>query len=228
MSDYQVAFFVGLFGSIHCIGMCGPLMFAVPFTGSARWQLFADRLLYQLGRILSYSLLGAIAGIIGRQVWLSGIQNGLSIVSGVLIVMAGLSRVFKWWAAGSAITAKLMAPLNKLLAYALKHRAGHFAIGMLNGFLPCGFVYLALVGAVNMNSVGGAAGFMLWFGLGTLPLLYAAAIGAGFVNTTVRTRLNRVVPYFMILLGFWFVARGLELNVPYLSPPAAKAAQQCQ
>ncbi|GAB2700407.1 sulfite exporter TauE/SafE family protein [Mucilaginibacter koreensis] len=218
MSDNEVAFFVGLFGSVHCIGMCGPLAFAVPVNRGGHWLMVADKLLYNLGRTLSYSLLGAIVGLAGRQLWLAGLQQWVSILSGVLILLASASRLFSLQVGKADITTALFKPFNRLLAYALNKKAGHLVIGMLNGFLPCGFVYLALIGAVNTNSVSASAQYMFWFGMGTMPLMLAATIGSGFITQPLRLKLNRLVPYVMVLLGCWFLLRGLNLNIPYLSP----------
>ncbi|RVU02847.1 sulfite exporter TauE/SafE family protein [Mucilaginibacter limnophilus] len=220
MSNAQVAFFIGLFGSIHCIGMCGPLAFAVPFTGNSNLLLVWDKLIYQAGRVISYGVLGLIAGLIGKQLWMAGLQQGISIASGVLIIMAAASRLFKWRMAVSRLD--VFAPFNRLLGYALKNRMGHLFIGMLNGLLPCGFVYLALVGAINTGSVTSSAFFMLWFGAGTVPLMLAATLGAGLLTPLVRTRISRAMPYFMLFLGVWFILRGLALDIPYISP--AKSA----
>jgi uncharacterized protein len=228
MSAYQVAFYIGLFGSIHCIGMCGPLAFAIPSAAGSRWLLIRDKLVYQLGRIISYSLLGLLIGIIGRQLWLLGLQQGVSIISGVLIMAAAFSRLFKISFIKSKTGGKLFSVVNKTVIYAINHRWGHLFIGLLNGLLPCGFVYLALVGAVNTPSAVKAMTYMFWFGAGTLPLMFLAAVSSGFVNTAVRRKLNMVVPYFMIVLGAWFVLRGLSLDIPYLSPVIKAAQNLCQ
>lgn len=228
MSDWQVAFFIGLFGSVHCIGMCGPLMLAVPFNGRSAWLLAFDKLLYQFGRTISYVILGLLVGMIGKQIWLANIQNGLSIVSGVLIVLAALSRLIKHSFKSSGIAIKLMQPFNTMLVWALKKRTGHLITGMLNGLLPCGFVYLALVGAVNTGTVINSAKFMFCFGMGTLPLMFAAALSSGFFTVSLRRKLNTIVPYFMLCLGIWFVLRGLALDVPYLSPPGMDAPAVCK
>ncbi|MFD2145415.1 sulfite exporter TauE/SafE family protein [Mucilaginibacter antarcticus] len=115
---------------------------------------------------------------------------------------------------------------NKLLHYALKQRTGHLFIGMLNGLLPCGFVYLAMVGALNTPSSFTAAQYMFWFGAGTLPLMLLATIGSGFMGYSFRRRINKAIPYVMVCLGCWFILRGLNLNIPYLSPakPSADSA----
>ncbi|HJP61913.1 MAG TPA: sulfite exporter TauE/SafE family protein [Mucilaginibacter sp.] len=228
MSAYQVAFYIGLFGSVHCIGMCGPLAFAIPTATGNRWLFVWDKFVYQLGRIISYSLLGLVIGLIGKQLWLLGLQRGVTIASGVLILMAAFSRLFKLSFMKSRGGNRFFLAVNKMVVYAVNRRWGHIFIGMLNGLLPCGFVYLALAGAINTSSAGNAMQYMFWFGLGTLPLMFLATVGSGFINLEVRRKLNLVVPYFMVLLGAWFILRGLSLNIPYLSPVINAAQNFCQ
>jgi uncharacterized protein len=218
MSNSEIAFFIGLFGSVHCVGMCGPLAFAVPSVQNRWWLVVADKVLYNAGRIITYSVLGLIIGLIGRQLWLYGLQQGVSLVSGILIIIAGGSRIFKIRPLNSSFIAALLLPVNRLLNYALKHHAGHLAVGLLNGFLPCGFVYLALVGAINTASPVAAAQYMFWFGLGTFPLMLLATVSSGFAGPVLRRRINKAIPYFMVCLGIWFLFRGLQLDIPYLSP----------
>ncbi|UOE46272.1 sulfite exporter TauE/SafE family protein [Mucilaginibacter sp. SMC90] len=219
MSNNQIAFFIGLFGSVHCIGMCGPLAFAVPVSQNRWWLIIADKLLYNIGRVITYTFLGLLIGLIGKQLWLYGLQQGVSLLSGMLIIMAGFSRLFKLRRSSKMKPAHMMlSPINRLLQYALKHQAGHLIVGLLNGFLPCGFVYLALVGAVNSPSPVDAAGYMFWFGMGTFPLMLVATISSGFIGPAVKRRINRAMPYLMVCLGLWFILRGLNLNIPYLSP----------
>jgi hypothetical protein len=228
MSTYQIAFYIGLFGSIHCIGMCGPLAFAIPTGDKLRWLFVWDKLVYQVGRIISYSLLGLLIGLIGKQLWLLGLQRGVTIASGILILIAASSRLFKLSFINSQKGNRFFSAINRMVVYAVNHRWGHIFIGMLNGLLPCGFVYLALVGAINTASAGSAMQYMFWFGLGTLPLMFLATIGSGFINLNVRRKLNLVVPYFMVLLGAWFILRGLSLDIPYLSPAIRAAQNFCQ
>ena len=218
MSNNEVAFFIGLFGSVHCVGMCGPLALAIPSYQNKWWIIVLEKLLYNFGRIITYSLLGLLIGVIGRQLWLYGLQQDVSILSGILIIFAGLSRIFKLYLRPNKYFSIPVSAFNKLLHYALKHRAGHLFIGMLNGLLPCGFVYLAMVGAVNTPSPISAGQFMFWFGVGTLPLMLLATIGSGFVGYALRRRINKIIPYVMVCLGCWFILRGLSLDIPYLSP----------
>jgi sulfite exporter TauE/SafE len=226
MSEQYLAFMIGLLGSVHCIGMCGPLAFAVPSLQQGAGWLILDKGLYQLGRIISYCVLGLIIGLIGIQLWMAGIQQGVSIFTGLLIIMAACSRIFKIAFRGNANI--LLKPFHRLFGYALKHKANHLIIGMINGLLPCGFVYLALAGAVNMPDIKGAIGYMFFFGLGTAPLMMIAAMTVGLTGTIMRNRINKVVPYLMVCLGIWFILRGLELNIPYLSPAPHNAGAICK
>lgn len=218
MSSNQLAFFIGLFGSIHCVGMCGPLVFAIPVIENKWWLIVADRVLYNLGRVVTYTLLGLVIGIIGRQLWIYGLQQFVSIIAGMLIVLAATSRILKLHARNSRLTAMLFVPVNKLLTYALKHHDGHFVVGLINGLLPCGFVYLALVGAINTSSSLAAAQYMFWFGAGTFPLMLIATVSSGFITVPLRNRINKAIPYLMLVLGCWFIIRGFDINIPYLSP----------
>lgn len=218
MSNGQIAFFIGLFGSIHCIGMCGPLAFAIPVNNNNWWRILSDKLLYNSGRVISYSVLGFLIGFIGHQLWLNGLQQGISLFSGLLIIMAGLSRIFKIKLSKTSFFKTTLSPVNHLFTYALQHRSGHLVIGLLNGFLPCGFVYIALIGAINTDSPAAAAQYMFWFGVGTFPLMLLATISSGFIGIKLRRRINTAMPYLMVCLGFWFILRGLALNIPYLSP----------
>lgn len=223
MSTNQIAFFLGLFGSVHCIGMCGPLAFAVPVPQNKWWLIVGDKLLYNIGRVISYTFLGWLIGFAGRQLWLSGLQQGVSLLSGFLIIMAGFSRIFKLRLYQTRAFSSVFSPVNRLLNYALKHHAGHLAVGLINGFLPCGFVYLALIGAVNTNSPGTAAQYMFWFGAGTFPLMLIATVSSGFIGPLLRRRINKTMPYLMVCLGFWFILRGAGLDIPYLSPARAQS-----
>ena len=228
MSNNWIAFFVGLFGSVHCIGMCGPLAFAVPSIQERWWPLVADKMMYNFGRIITYSALGLLAGFIGKQLWLLGLQQGISLLSGLFVLLAGCSRIFKIRMAKNGFSSFFVLPVNSLLKFALNHKAGHFFVGILNGLLPCGFVYLALVGAINNSSPAAAAFYMFWFGAGTFPLMLLATVSTGFAGPVIRRRINKTIPYFMVFLGIWFILRGTNLNIPYLSPAKTPSGNICR
>ena len=226
MSYQNLAFMIGLLGSIHCVGMCGPLAFAVPTLQQGWGYLVLNKLAYQGGRIISYCLLGIFIGLLGRQIWLSGIQQAVSIVSGILILIAACSRLFKF-SVGKA-DSFLLKPFHKLFGYALKHKANHLIIGIINGFLPCGFVYMAMAGALNTGGIDTAVSYMFWYGLGTLPLMFIAGISVGFTTAIFRRKINKLVPYLMLCLGLWFILRGTTLEIPYLSPAKPGTTIDCK
>jgi sulfite exporter TauE/SafE len=224
MSDQYLAFMIGLIGSVHCVGMCGPLAFAVPSLKKGAVYLLLNKVMYQAGRIISYCLLGLIIGLIGNQIWLAGIQQGVSILSGALIIFAAVNAIFKLSLTRQG-NSFLLKPFHKLFGYALNHKANHLIIGMINGLLPCGFVYVALAGALNTSN---AVEFMFWFGVGTAPLMLTATLSVGFTSQLFRKRINKVIPYLMLLLGIWFLFRGTNLNIPYLSPAKASSTVECK
>jgi sulfite exporter TauE/SafE len=181
-------------------------------------MVIADKLIYNAGRVISYTLLGFLTGLLGKQLWLAGLQQSVSIISGVLIIVAGFSRMFKIKVSQSRLMPALLAPIHKTIQYALNHQAGHLVVGVLNGLLPCGFVYLALVGAVNTSSPVASAQYMFWFGAGTFPLMLIATVCSSYIGPVFRRRINKGMPYLMVCLGCWFLLRGLSLDIPYLSP----------
>lgn len=227
MSNEKLAFLIGLLGSVHCVAMCGPLAFAVPLHQPGWTALLFNKLLYQLGRIVSYCLLGALVGLLGGQIWQAGFQQGISILTGTLIIMAACSRIFKQAILKRSSFYSLQF-FNRIFNYAMKHKANHLIIGMINGLLPCGFVYLALAGALNTKSVIDGVSYMFWFGTGTVPMMLAAAVVVSFSKLSFRKKLNKVMPYAMLLLGIWFILRGLELNIPYISPQQPTTAAECR
>lgn len=229
MSDEHLAFFIGLLGGLHCIGMCGPLAFAIPLRQKGWPALLWNKLIYQFGRIISYCVLGAVVGLLGKQIWQAGIQQNISMITGVLVILAALSRLLKWSLFKKNSTAILMS-FHRVFDYAFRHRANHLIIGIINGFLPCGFVYLALTGALNTDSINKGIQYMFWFGMGTVPLMLGASLVVGFAGMPLRNKLNKIMPYAMLFLGIWFILRGLELNIPYLSPeiPNPASSLECK
>jgi sulfite exporter TauE/SafE len=212
-------FLFGLLGSFHCVGMCGALALALP-------GLPSRRLLYHLGRVSTYATLGAGAGLLGQGLRLAGVQQSLSIASGVLILLLV--------AAPERHTSRLAAALglSRPLAWVKTTLAGLFqrpsacamyATGLLNGLLPCGLVYLALAGALSAPGVAGAAAYMASFGLGTLPLMLGLSLSGQLVPLAWRARMRQAVPYTAVLLAGLFIVRGLGLGIPYLSPQLSAA-----
>lgn len=227
MNHLQLAFLIGLFGSLHCVGMCGPLAFAIPHTQESKWITIVNKISYLLGKAFSYAFLGLLIGLLGKQLWLAGLQQIISVMSGLLIIIAVLPQIIKRKNISNYQQNFFTKNFNKLIVSAIKNKTGHFFMGMLNGFLPCGFVYLALATAINSNNAYQSSLFMFYFGIGTSPLMLLAMLGFNFSKPIFRQKINRFLPYLTLCLGLWFVLRGLNLDVPYLSPKTSFQTAIC-
>ncbi|WP_051295880.1 sulfite exporter TauE/SafE family protein [Eisenibacter elegans] len=215
-------FFVGLLGGLHCIGMCGPIALALPVGSPVFWDLLKARLLYNLGRVLSYAFLGVLVGLLGRGLALGLSQQSLSLLIGGGILLGWLlPGVWKKLPAPPVWVNAPLQELKKLMAKQLRqhHGSSMFVIGILNGFLPCGLVYLALAGAIATGSWWGGAAYMALFGIGTIPMMLLASFGGSLVPLSWRKQVYRkALPSFMLVFGLWLIVRGMNLGIPYLSP----------
>lgn len=219
MTSNYLAFFMGLFGSLHCVAMCGPLLLALPSVGENQWIKARNRLIYQIGRILTYGAIGLLIGFIGVGISIQGWQQVLSIATGVMLIALA---VFHFMGTKSSSLLKmqqrLLAPLIKQMGYWLHRPGGSFMTGVLNGLLPCGMVYMALAAALNTGSALSGAMFMVMFGLGTLPLLLITSIAGNFIKSKVPFQLSAWLPFLFLVMGGWFILRGANLDIPFLSP----------
>ena len=223
------AFILGLVGSFHCIGMCGPIAFVLPVDRSNAWQKAYQTLLYHSGRLLTYSLIGLVFGLFGRGLFLSGFQQRLSILIGLIMILSVL--IPTTWLNKFTFTKPLYRIIGKVkqnLGLLLKKKSNGaiFLIGFFNGFLPCGLVYGALLGATSMATAPLGAAYMFLFGLGTLPMMTSAIYLGDFLSLKVRQKIQKAIPIVVILMGLLFVLRGLALGIPYISPSNAKLTIQ--
>ena len=221
MMESWTALMLGLAGSLHCVGMCGPLALALPRPPGS---LLAGRILYNVGRTITYAAMGAVFGLLGQTLLVAGWQRGLSIAAGVLILAYLLSTWLgrgRWSMESTAL--RLVAPVQRALGRLLKHTSlgGLFTIGLLNGLLPCGLVYVALAGAAATGTALNGALFMAIFGLGTIPMMLAIALVGPSLYGRFRGRFQRVVPLALGGMALLLILRGLELGIPYVSPNLA-------
>ncbi len=215
------AFILGVLGSFHCVGMCGPIAFMLPVdrTNSTKkvFQIFT----YHLGRILAYSMIGLFFGLAGKSLYIFGLQQQLSIFIGILMIAVVLlpSKLFNRYNFSKPIY-QLISKVKSALGKALKRKTADtfLTIGFLNGFLPCGLVYMAVFASLAMQSVLQGSLYMVLFGLGTIPLMTSAIYLGKFINTTIRQRIQKAIPVFVVVIGLLFIIRGLGLGIPYLSP----------
>ena len=215
--EFWTAFLLGLVGSAHCAGMCGPLALALPRTGDTSALFLAGRLAYNAGRILTYSLLGALFGLLGQTFAVAGLQRWVSLVAGILILVSLVAS--SRFALGLPAT-RVVGWLKTSLGRLLQHRsvAAVFSLGLLNGLLPCGLVYVACAGATATGSVVDGSASLLAFGLGTIPMMLAFGLAGPRLQLALRFRLQRLIPVSLAVVGGLLILRGLALGIPYLSP----------
>jgi sulfite exporter TauE/SafE len=232
--EFSAALLLGLVGSLHCAGMCGPIAIALPLSNQSWFARISGGLLYNIGRTITYALLGAIFGLAGLGLALGGLQQWVSIILGTFMILAVViprlgSAGKKISGISDSLTGHLKKPFIKL--FRMRTYSSLFIIGLLNGFLPCGLVYIALAGALVMSQVHEGALYMVFFGIGTIPMMLAISIAGNILSQRLRQRLSAAIPVFIILLGILFILRGLNLGIPYISPKinqqGEKATMEC-
>jgi len=212
---------LGLAGSLHCIGMCGPIAFALGARSSdSTFKMVLELLWYHLGKTLCYVAIGVAAGFAGKALFWAGMQQRISIVLGVSIVVFALY----------SLIGKRSTRLNALQRWynafwgSLFKRFGSrsfFIAGFLNGLLPCGLTWMAVAMAITAESVLASAITMALFGIGTAPALTAAFISKKALRLTSFGSFRFVLPLLTLCIGLLLVVRGMGLNIPYVSPPVA-------
>lgn len=214
-----LAFLMGLFGSLHCAVMCGPIMLGMPFRKQNFFSGAVQLLLYQLGRIAVYTFLGLLVGMLGNSIRLFSDQKTLSILIGsILILFTALQFNKRYKNRFSTLQLKAMNPLSKVMGKVFNFKLWGLFAGMLNGIIPCGMVYLALATALNTGTTQSGATFMFLFGLGTTPLMLMISLGGIFLKKYIRFNTNRLIPWLMFFMGALLILRSADLGIPFFSP----------
>ena len=230
------AFIVGLVGSAHCAGMCGPIALALPLKNENWFSRVSGGLVYNSGRIITYMILGAIFGLLGKGLNMAGFQLWASIVIGILmIVMVVIPIIFKKLPSLNTVfegySARLISGFRNL--FRKGDTESLFGIGLMNGILPCGLVYVAVAGAIISGDFVSAMLYMALFGAGTIPVMLAVSLAGTMISLNLRIFVNKLSPYVIVLLGVLFILRGLSLGIPYISPksealtPVIEKAHKC-
>ena len=216
------AFTIGLFGSLHCVGMCGPIAMALPFRGMSKGFILQKMMQYHLGRSLTYAGLGLLVGLGGEALRWAGLQRWFALLAGISLIiialfslpvesrinrMAGIRHVIEW----------VRKSLGKVMGRGEDIHT--FRLGLLNGLLPCGLVYLALVGAVSTGQVWQAGAYMFLFGLGTVPMLLVVPLAMGYGNNWIglkwRQRFRKLYPALLLVLAIIFIGRAVDFQIPW-------------
>ncbi len=215
------AFFFGLISSFHCVGMCGPIAMMLPVDRSNEGKKMLQILLYHLGRLTAYGSLGLLFGLLGRGFYLAGMQQQLSIIVGLFMILIVVipEKIFMKYNFSKPVY-RIISKVKSSLGNQFKKKSNSalFTIGLLNGFLPCGLVYAALFGALAMQTSSLGIVYMLLYGLGTIPMLSASVYVSGFLSANFRNRIQKIIPVVAVVIGTLFILRGLGLSIDYVSP----------
>ncbi len=224
---YWLPFSIGLIGSLHCIGMCGPLMASfLPFAGPGNGF---RSLLYHLGRITAYAIIGLMMGLLGKSFIFLGVQQYISFVLGFLIVFFVVVQYFtKYDIIGKSKLVMLFTNQIKKIQLYIYQNPGlrkTFLFGFANGIMPCGLVYLAVAGAVAQYSVFLGGSYMILFGLGTLPMLFTFT----FISAKIKSLKYSIKPLSVIvtiIAGIVLMHRGLQ-DIKMETPNLNKIVHFC-
>lgn len=215
------AFILGLISSLHCIGMCGPIAMMLPLDHQNEAKKVTQIVTYHLGRLTAYAIIGLIFGLLGRGFFLAGLQQKMSIFIGLSMIIAVLipEKIFSRYNFSKPVY-KIISKIKSSLGSQFKNKSfkSLFTIGLLNGFLPCGMVYIALFGAIAMQSAGFGVLYMVLFGLGTVPLMTIVVYIHSLIKLPFRNKIQKAIPYVAVIIGVLFILRGLGLGIPYVSP----------
>lgn len=227
------AFLTGLLGSLHCLGMCGPLALSLP-VGKGRgpaWGLgssfFRGRMLYNVGRVVMYALLGGAVAMLGVAAAMFDVQRYFSLGLGAVLLLLAI-RELGWTGrqSGNNLLARPGRWLTGQLAKRMQKRGpgALFAFGMFNGLLPCGMVYVGLFQAALAETPAEGMLTMALFGLGTWPVMVTVSLSGQWLLKALGGRF-RVMPVLMTGVGLMLLLRGMALGIPYLSPQMEMSAQ---
>jgi sulfite exporter TauE/SafE len=201
--------------------MCGAIAMMLPVDRSNPAKKVTQIITYHLGRITAYATIGFIFGLLGKGFFMAGIQQKLSIIIGILMIVAIVipEKAFAQYNFSKAIF-RLISRMKQVLGSQFKKKSYQslFTIGLLNGFLPCGMVYVALFGAIAMQSTSLGILYMVLFGLGTIPLISSVVYINSMLTLSMHNKIQKTIPYVVVLIGVLFILRGLGLGIPYVSP----------
>jgi len=208
------ALIMGLTGSLHCVGMCSPLAMAV---GNMNTRAFLNRAVYNAGRIVTYGLLGLTIAGVGLAFPISKFQNLVSILLGVILLLAGIGLLKVNIPILSSAIGKLTFMLKKLFTRFLnrKHFGSVFVLGTLNGILPCGLVWIALTYSLTLQSPLEGFNFMMLFGLGTLPVMLGFTSIITQLLKRFKFNFQHITSAMLILSGILLIVRVLIIHLPH-------------
>jgi sulfite exporter TauE/SafE len=222
-------FFIGLISSLHCIGMCGPIAMMLPVDHKNQTKRTIQIMVYHAGRITTYTTLGFLFGLFGKGLFIAGIQQQISIVVGIimlLFIFIPEKTIAKY--NFSKPIYRLISKIKQQLGTQFKKKSydALFSIGLFNGLLPCPMIYVALFGALALQNLLNSVVFMFLFGIGTIPLMSIMVYSSHFITISFRNKIKKIIPISLFIIASLFILRGLNLDIPYISPKIAQLIVQ--
>jgi sulfite exporter TauE/SafE len=224
-----IALSLGFLGSFHCVGMCGPIALALPLNRSNRFTKLSGIVSYNLGRVITYSILGMLFGMLGYGLVISGLQQTLSILAGTLMIIIAVAPFFLGKIGGRFFPYAVFSKLKASLKYVIRKKGNIalFILGSLNGLLPCGLVYIGIASAITTGDWLNGGLFMALFGWGTLPAMIALSTLGNSISMSARKRITHIMPGIIVTMGLLLILRGMNLGIPYLSPELSASKPVC-
>ena len=219
---FLAALSLGFLGSFHCVGMCGPIALTIPVKRSSKLSVFAGSLIYNAGRVTTYAFLGTLFGLLGQGFAMAGWQSFLSLTLGSLILIFLFVPKIKFIKHSNGILMMFLGKIKSNISqlFGQNTKEALFFIGVLNGLLPCGLVYLGIAGSIATGNAFTGALFMVGFGLGTIPAMMTLTVIRDFISIKFRENVRKAVPVFVGIMALLLILRGLNLGIPYVSPEA--------
>lgn len=219
MIFYFSAFLIGLAGSVHCVGMCGPLALAIPGASKDKgFTFFLRTIAYQISRISGYGVLGLIVGFFSQGMQFTGIQPYFSLLSGIILLFLGFFGIIPEVNAFSKypIIQHFQVKINRIIGTVMtnEHFSTPFVLGFLNAMLPCGMIYIALGTGLSSGNMSEAALYLISFGLGTLPLMFMMSLSGQFLSLQMRRSWQKTIPIIFMISGIILIYKGMNIDLP--------------
>lgn len=219
----STAFFLGFAGSLHCFSMCSPISIIMLTEKKISFKILLNNLLYQIGRLTSYIILGILFSFLGKSFSLIGLHKIISLLLGLFIIL--YIFYFKLYINIRFINIFYIKFINffqkKLICFLKKKNLfSAFLIGILNGLLPCGLLYLAITTSISMGDIINGIYFMLFFGIGTIPIMLTSLLLGNIIkiNLINNNFIKYITPILLFFMSILLFLRGLGLGIPYISP----------
>lgn len=219
MIFYFSAFLIGLAGSVHCVGMCGPLALAIPGASKDKgFTFFLRTIAYQISRISGYGVLGLIVGFFSQGMQFTGVQPYFSLLSGILLLFLGFFGIIPEVNAFSKypIIQHFQVKINRIIGTVMtnEHFSTPFVLGFLNAMLPCGMIYIALGTGLSSGNMSEAALYLISFGLGTLPLMFMVSLSGQLLSLQMRRSWQKTIPIIFMISGIILIYKGMNIALP--------------